>query len=92
VRKQAIDKRSDAAVDARLSLDHLVLPFDKSLNQKSRQSWSRRFWEGLMSISRRQFISVAGARIARLAAPERCLSQGSAPFSRGYPPVKNLER
>jgi hypothetical protein len=45
-----------------------------------------------MSISQRQFISVAGARIARVAVPERGLSQGSVPFSRDYPPAKTLEQ
>jgi hypothetical protein len=44
-----------------------------------------------MSISRRQFIRVAGAQIARVAAPERGFSQGGAPVSRDYPPAKNLK-
>src|SRR5207248_1899158 len=73
------------AAPAWLSLDHLWLPFNKSLNQ---QEYSRSsdvaFWEDPMTMSRRQFVgSVAGAGITSLAAPHFLSAQPSEPIRIG---------
>ena len=63
--------------EAWLSLDHLGLPSDKSLKKKS-TVFGLIASGGIMTISRRQFVSgVAGAGIATMASPNLAFAQNS---------------
>src|SRR5450756_689402 len=70
-----------------LSLDHLRLPSDKSLNQQEQEQLTFACsvpGRILMTISRRQFVSsVAGAGIASMAAPNLLFAQNSGPIRVG---------
>jgi branched-chain amino acid transport system substrate-binding protein len=73
-----------------LSLDHLWLPSDKSLANKSNTALiTSNSREDRMTISRRQFVSgVAGAGFASMAAPNIAVAQNSGPIRIGVLCVK----